>query len=71
MGISHSCARKPFKDIFSPRTSGARGGICSPGCLGDLAAFEKVNDRAWAVGRLKYFLKFLLEEISYGFMKRK
>lgn len=56
MGVSYSCARKLFKDIFSPRISGAGGGICSPGCLGDFAVFERVNDRAWAVGRLKYFL---------------
>lgn len=47
MGVSYSCARKPFKDRFSPRISGAGGGICSPGCLGDFAVFERVNDRAW------------------------
>lgn len=55
MGVSYSCARKPFKDIFSPRTLGAGGEICSPGCLGDFAGFARLNDRAWAVRRLKYF----------------
>lgn len=64
MGLSHSCARNPFKDIFSPRTSGAGVEICSHGCLGDFAVFERVNDRAWAVERLKYFLNFCLKRLA-------